>query len=290
MNLDNLIHDTMSFNREMNDPRQWKKRRMDKLDNYDLPKIAAEGRQNILRQEVANIPELQKLDWEKSGEYLNRQLGLIAEKNVPEIMTARTNAGYKDYLTGPVKHSRDIEDTLAEQVHQIRWQDIQMEAEARRQAAVADANTYLGETSAYGGTPKKVFASGISVPSGSSAANPPKFAKQPDKGFLDYSVQDVFDTWKSQYSPIWDKDSWSLDNRENSVVRARIPSPATATVPPYKAPVAASPRVPAYYEKYFGRNPGVPTTSVPGTYLEELNAKQLNNKFQRRRNRELTED
>jgi hypothetical protein len=275
--LDSLIRDARAFNRSMNDPDDWRKRRKIKLEEYDLPKIAAEGLQNIEKQKIANMPEMAKQKWESSDQYFEKQQDLISEKNRPEMLTARTNAGYKDYLTGSTKHARDIENTMAEQVYQIRTQDRNAAAVEAEMMRLAESRDELAKNPAYGGYDPNVRVAGLP---GTTAPN-----------MLESEV------------PLMNPEdpySWSSSPRPQSVATipetSKIDSFAGTGPTQRKTPILQS-RPAAYYDRYLGAQQQLPeqstfdkygTAPAPDSYLAEWGLKNKRN--QRRRNRDLYED
>jgi hypothetical protein len=292
-----LLRDTAARNASMNDPEEWKKRRKVKLEEYELPKIEAEGRQNILRQETANVPDLRKLDWEKSPQYQMRAMDLVEEKNKPDMMTAKTGAEFKEYLMGDTKHSRDLEVEMAQQAGYIYGKDLDALGTQQQNAARTGAFGKLASTPQYGGTLPDPNAR-VSGPAGTTTPNvlESEVQKKPQLSGTENFLQRMFGNWDNLENP------GQAGPAPPSGRRGAAPLP-TSAVPPERSNIdpmagrrseqviqgamnATPQRKPQYYEKWmsgdFSSGPGASsslmkndftrfgTAPKPGTYLDDL--------------------
>jgi len=96
--LDAHFKDISNFNASMNDPENFRKRKIAMMNSYELPKLQAEMQGRMGIQQEANKPAIAKLKWDQSPENYEQHKGLMAMQTQPamnQVQLAREQMEYK---------------------------------------------------------------------------------------------------------------------------------------------------------------------------------------------------
>jgi hypothetical protein len=105
-NIDTALQASADRAATMNDPTNFRKRKVAMMNEYEIPHMQAEYGERRGLQNVANQPAMARLEWEKSPENQAQWLQRIWEQNKPSQLQAETQEKWRDYQSGEAAFER----------------------------------------------------------------------------------------------------------------------------------------------------------------------------------------